>query len=38
MPGGSFAFGGNPTAYAFADRDAWNKVLAFLHQSLAATR
>ncbi|MGH8312198.1 MAG: acyl-CoA thioesterase/bile acid-CoA:amino acid N-acyltransferase family protein [Gammaproteobacteria bacterium] len=38
VPGGSFAFGGNPTAYAFADRDAWNKVLAFLHQSLAATR
>ena len=33
-PGGSFAFGGDPTAYAFADRDAWNKVLAFLHQSL----
>ena len=33
-PGGRFAFGGDPTAYAFADRDAWNKVLAFLHQSL----
>ncbi|MGH8278092.1 MAG: acyl-CoA thioester hydrolase/BAAT C-terminal domain-containing protein [Gammaproteobacteria bacterium] len=38
FPGGSFAFGGNPIAYAFADRDAWNKVLTFLHQSLAATR
>ncbi|MGA9852210.1 MAG: acyl-CoA thioesterase/bile acid-CoA:amino acid N-acyltransferase family protein [Gammaproteobacteria bacterium] len=34
FPGGSFAFGGNPSAYAFADRDAWNKVLAFLHKSL----
>ncbi|MGB9429378.1 MAG: acyl-CoA thioester hydrolase/BAAT C-terminal domain-containing protein [Gammaproteobacteria bacterium] len=34
VPGGSFAFGGNPTAYAFADRDAWNKVLAFLHTAL----
>ena len=34
VPGGSFAFGGNPTAYAFADRDAWNKVLTFLHKSL----
>lgn len=34
VPGGSFAFGGNPTAYAYADRDAWNKVLAFLHKSL----
>ncbi len=34
FPGGSFAFGGNPTAYAFADRDAWSKVLAFLHLSL----
>lgn len=34
FPGGSFAFGGNPTAYAFADRDAWNKVLDFLNKSL----
>lgn len=34
VPGGSFAFGGNPTAYAYADRDAWNKVLAFLHKAL----
>lgn len=34
VPGSSFAFGGNPTAYAFADRDAWNKVLAFLDKSL----
>ncbi|MGH8399289.1 MAG: acyl-CoA thioester hydrolase/BAAT C-terminal domain-containing protein, partial [Gammaproteobacteria bacterium] len=34
VPGGSFAFGGNPIAYAFADRNAWDKVLAFLHQSL----
>ena len=34
VPGGSFAFGGNPTAYAFADRDAWNKVLDFLQKSL----
>lgn len=34
VPGFSFAWGGTPTAYAFADRDAWNKVLAFLHQSL----
>lgn len=34
VPGGSFAFGGSTTAYAFADRDAWSKVLAFLHQSL----
>lgn len=34
VPGGSFAFGGNPTAYAFADRDAWSKVLTFLHKAL----
>jgi len=33
VPGGSFAFGGNPTAYAWADRDAWSKVLAFLHSA-----
>ncbi len=33
-PGGSFAFGGNQIADAFADRDAWSKVLVFLHQSL----
>ena len=34
IPGGSFMFGGKPIAYAWADRDAWNKVLTFLHQSL----
>lgn len=34
VPGGSYAFGGNPLAYAFADQDAWSKVLAFLHKSL----
>ncbi len=33
-PGGSFAFGGNPIAYAFADADAWHKLLAFLHTAL----
>lgn len=33
VPGGSFAFGGNPTAYAWADRDAWSEVLAFLHSA-----
>ncbi len=37
VPGYRLAFGGNPTAYAFADRDAWNKMLAFLHQSLHRT-
>ncbi len=34
VPGGSIAFGGNPITYAWADRDAWNKVLTFLHKSL----
>ncbi len=34
VPGGSFAFGGNPTAYAYADANAWRKVLAFLHTAL----
>lgn len=34
VPGGRFAFGGNPTAYAYADRDAWHKVLTFLHSAL----
>lgn len=34
VPGSSFAFGGNTTAYAFADRDAWKHVLAFLHKAL----
>ena len=34
VPGGSFDFGGNPLAYAFADRDAWSKVLTFLHKAL----
>lgn len=34
VPGGSFAFGGNPLAYAFADQDAWSKVLTFLHKAL----
>lgn len=28
------AFGGNPVAYAYADRNAWTKVLIFLHKSL----
>lgn len=31
---GIVAFGGNPVAYAFADQDAWSKVLTFLHESL----
>ncbi len=34
VPGMSFAFGGSPTAYAFADRDAWSRMLTFLHASL----
>lgn len=34
VPGGSFAFGGNLTAYAWADHDAWNKTLAFLQANL----
>ncbi|MGH9484691.1 MAG: acyl-CoA thioester hydrolase/BAAT C-terminal domain-containing protein [Terriglobales bacterium] len=32
--GGSILFGGNPIAYAYADRDAWNKVLTFLQTAL----
>jgi len=32
--GGSILFGGKPTACAYADRNAWNKVLAFLHTAL----
>ncbi|MGH8426899.1 MAG: acyl-CoA thioester hydrolase/BAAT C-terminal domain-containing protein [Gammaproteobacteria bacterium] len=28
--GGSILFGGDPIAYAFADRNAWSKILAFL--------
>lgn len=34
VPGGSYAFGGNTTAYAFADRDAWEHLLEFLHKAL----
>lgn len=36
-PGGSMVFGGNPIAYAFADQDAWNHVLAFLRTSLGGS-
>ncbi len=32
--GGSILFGGKPIAYAYANRNAWNKVLAFLHTTL----
>lgn len=31
---GIIALGGSPDAYAFADGEAWNHVLAFLHDSL----
>ena len=35
LPGNvAIALGGTPTAYAYADRDAWIKVLAFLHRAL----
>ncbi len=37
IPIGSFLLGGNPTAYAYADRNAWSKVLAFLQKALHKT-
>ncbi|HYW77751.1 MAG TPA: acyl-CoA thioesterase/bile acid-CoA:amino acid N-acyltransferase family protein [Gammaproteobacteria bacterium] len=32
--GGSFVFGGRPIPYAYADRNAWSRILAFLHRAL----
>lgn len=37
IPIGSFLLGGNPVAYAYADRNAWSKVLAFLQKALHKT-
>lgn len=34
FPGGGILFGGKPIAYAYANRDAWSKTLAFLQTAL----